>query len=92
MLASGGDHVNFFHLSGPRKEGGGHGRGDTGIYYAFIMALQHPVLQNFVGATLSGNARSSGEVLMPDGKLYSASFLDESMSGASGGGGSKKKN
>mmetsp|Transcript_62318 Transcript_62318/g.129340 ORF Transcript_62318/g.129340 Transcript_62318/m.129340 type:complete len:233 (+) Transcript_62318:361-1059(+) len=76
----GHDHHDFYEISGPRKEGGGYGRADSGVYYAFLMVCKHLVLQQFAEVVLESHTRFSGNVLLPDGTPLTSSFLDASGS------------
>jgi hypothetical protein len=81
----------FFKLSG------NGGRGNSGIFYAFLLALKHPILQNLVEATLESDQRNSGQIEV-DGEVLgspsassSSGFLDSGRSSASSTTGKKRR-
>ncbi len=81
----------FFKLSG------NGGRGNSGVFYAFLLSLKHPIIQNLVEATLESEQRESGQIEV-DGEVLgsptastSSGFLDSSRSSTSSGGRQRKR-
>jgi hypothetical protein len=81
----------FFKLSG------NGGRGNSGVFYAFLLSLKHPIIKNLVEATLDSEQRDSGqievggEVLGSPSPSSSSGFLDSGRSSASSVSGKKKR-
>ncbi len=51
-----------YEIEGVFKLSGNGGRGNSGIFYAFLLSLKHPVIQNLVEATLEAGQRDSGAI------------------------------
>jgi hypothetical protein len=70
---------DFFDLSG-----GGSKRGNAGVFYAFLLSLRYPILQDLVEVCMGESLRESGSVVLEGEVLGGAAASAASKEGSAG--------